>query len=172
MLQYGRRGQGGCRQGTYRVIDPRASTIHWRFTDTTGRQIVLEIIDGTPRFYENKLGVLTNSPGFDWQITNLNNYVNLYSGAALDKTMGGIKLAPFGAGSGMLGLPGDVTPPSRFVRAAFYQTTARQQNTAVETVMQCFQILNNFDIPIGLSSWQTRSRPIFRARRNGLRQPT
>ena len=131
-------------------IDPRASTIHWRFTDTTGRQIVLEIIDGTPRFYENKLGVLTNSPGFDWQITNLNNYVNLYSGAALDKTMGGIKLAPFGAGSGMLGLPGDVPPPSRFVRAAFYQTTARQQNTAVETVMQCFQILNNFDIPIGV----------------------
>ena len=55
-------------------IDPRASTAHWRFADTTGRQIVLEIINEKPIFYENKLGVLTNSPSFDWQMTNLNNY--------------------------------------------------------------------------------------------------
>ena len=60
------------------AIDPRASTVHWRFADASGRQIVLEIIDGKPCFYENKLGVLTNSPGFEWQMTNLNNYVNLY----------------------------------------------------------------------------------------------
>lgn len=50
----------------------------------------------------------------------------------------------------MLGLPGDVTPPSRFVRAAFYQATAPQQATALETVLQGFQILNNFDIPVGV----------------------
>ena len=56
----------------------------------------------------------------------------------------------FGAGSGFLGLPGDVTPPSRFVRAAFYQTSAPQQATALETVLQGFQILNNFDIPVGI----------------------
>ena len=60
------------------AIDPRASTVHWRIADKTGRQLVLEFIDGQPRFYENKLGVLTNSPGFDWQMTNINNYVNLY----------------------------------------------------------------------------------------------
>lgn len=46
------------------AIDPRASTVHWRIADKTGRQLVLEFIDGQPRFYENKLGVLTNSPGF------------------------------------------------------------------------------------------------------------
>ncbi len=56
-------------------IDPRASTVHWRFTDLTGRQAVLEIVDGKLQFFENKLGVLTNSPGFEWQMTNLNNYV-------------------------------------------------------------------------------------------------
>lgn len=130
-------------------IDPRASTVHWRMTDVSGRQVVLEIIDGEPRFYENKLGVLTNSPGFDWQITNLNNYVNLYSGTAATKSFGDIQLSSFGAGSGFLGLPGDITPPSRFVRAAFYQTTAPQQTTAIEAVTQSFHILNNFDIPIG-----------------------
>ncbi|WP_274949957.1 choloylglycine hydrolase family protein [Bacteroides cutis] len=131
-------------------IDPRASTVHWRFTDTSGKQLVLEIIDGKPHFYENILGVLTNSPGFEWQITNLNNYVNLYPGTAPVQQLDNIKLSSFGAGSGFLGIPGDVTPPSRFVRAAFYQSTAPQQETSQETVFQCFQILNNFDIPIGI----------------------
>lgn len=132
------------------ALDPRASTVHWRITDASGRQVVLEIVDGHMQFHESKLGVLTNSPGYEWQITNLNNYVNLYAGGAADKDFGAIRLAAFGAGSGMLGIPGDVTPPSRFVRAAFYQVTAPPCNTATEAVMQGFQILNNFDIPIGV----------------------
>ncbi len=130
--------------------DPRASTAHWRIADASGRQIVLEIIDGKLNFYENSLGVLTNSPGFEWQLTNLNNYVNLFPGPAADQTFGPMTLSPFGAGSGMLGLPGDVTPPSRFVRAAFFQTTAPQQPTARRAVIQAFQLLNNFDIPMGV----------------------
>lgn len=130
-------------------IDPRASTVHWRMTDVTGRQVVLEIIAGKMQFYENKLGVLTNSPGFDWQMTNLNNYINLYPGTTEPKSFGDIKLSSFGAGSGFLGLPGDITPPSRFVRAAFYQTTAPQSQSAIEAVTESFHILNNFDIPIG-----------------------
>lgn len=132
------------------AIDPRASTVHWRIADTSGRQVVLEIIEGIPHFYENKLGVLTNSPGFEWQMTNLNNYVNLFPGGASQKNLGRVTLAPFGAGSGFLGIPGDVTPPSRFVRAAFYQATAPQAVSGKEAVLQCFQILNNFDIPIGI----------------------
>lgn len=132
------------------AIDPRASTVHWRFADTTGRQIVLEIIDGKPIFYENELGVLTNSPDFNWQMTNLNNYVNLFPGSAPSQKLGETELSQFGAGSGFLGIPGDVTPPSRFVRAAFYQATAPVQNTSEETVLQGFQILNNFDIPVGI----------------------
>lgn len=132
------------------AIDPRASTVHWRFADTSGRQVVLEITDGQARFYENRLGVLTNSPSFEWQMTNLNNYVNLYAGGADAKEMGEVRLAPFGAGSGMLGLPGDVTPPSRFVRAAFYQATAPVPEQALGAVLQAFQILNNFDIPVGV----------------------
>ena len=131
-------------------IDPRASTVHWRFTDPSGQQVVLEVIDGTPRFYEDHLGVLTNSPGFEWQLTNLNNYVNLVPGNAPAQELGDIRLNSFGAGTGFLGIPGDVTPPSRFVRAAFYQATAPKQATALQTVLQGFQILNNFDIPIGI----------------------
>lgn len=132
------------------TIDPQALTVHWRFADTSGRQLVLEVIEGVPRFYENQLGVLTNSPGFEWHLTNLNNYVNLFPGSAPEHPFGNIGLAPLGGGSGFLGLPGDFTPPSRFVRAAFFQTTAPQRATAFESVLQCFHILNNFDIPIGV----------------------
>lgn len=141
------------------AVDPRASTAHWRIADATGRQVVLEITGGKPHFFENKLGVLTNSPGFEWQLTNLNNYVNLFPGAAEAKTLGSARLSPFGAGSGFLGLPGDITPPSRFVRAAFYQATAPKQPTAEKAVLQCFQILNNFDIPVGIEFPENSTPP-------------
>ena len=134
------------------AIDPRASTVHWRFADASGRQVVLEIVDGKARFYENELGVLTNSPGFEWQLTNLNNYVNIFPGSAKPQKLGAADLTAFGAGSGFLGMPGDVTPPSRFVRAAFYQATTPQAATAAQTVAQCFHILNNFDIPVGIET--------------------
>ena len=58
-------------------IDPRSSTVHWRFTEPSGRQVVLEIVDEVMHFYENPLGVLTNAPGIEWHWTNLNNYINL-----------------------------------------------------------------------------------------------
>ena len=84
-------------------------------------------------------------------MTNLNNYVNLVPGSAPDNTIKtGITLQPLGHGSGMLGLPGDFTAPSRFVRATFFQTTSPVWDTGFETVVQAFHILNNFDIPIGI----------------------
>lgn len=132
------------------TIDPRASTAHWRIADASGRQAVIEITEGKVHFFENKLGVLTNSPGFEWHMTNLNNYVNLFPGTAESKDINGVTLSSFGAGSGFLGIPGDVTPPSRFVRAAFYQATAPKSETSEDAVRQAFQILNNFDIPIGI----------------------
>ena len=131
-------------------IDPRSSTVHWRITEPSGRQIVLEIVDERLHFYENKLGVLTNSPGLEWHWTNLNNYLNLTPGAVPEHAFGSIVIPPFGGGSGMLGLPGDVTSPSRFIRATFYQITAPQQDTSRQTVFQAFHILNNFDIPVGI----------------------
>lgn len=131
-------------------LDKQGSTVHWRIGEASGRQVVLEFINGTPHFYENKIGVLTNAPDFPWHITNLNNYVNLFPGNAPTQKIGDITIFPFGAGSGFLGIPGDVTPPSRFVRIAFYKATAPQLETSEETIFQSFHILNNFDIPIGV----------------------
>jgi choloylglycine hydrolase len=136
--------------GQVRIVGlDKISVVHWRIGDASGRQVVLEIVDGVPHFYENKVGVITNAPGFQWHLTNLNNYVNLFPGDAKHQMLGTQELFPMGGNSGFLGLPGDATPPSRFVRAAFYRATAPQLDDAFSTVKQCFHILNNFDLPIG-----------------------
>ena len=137
---------------TIRVIgtDPRASTVHWRITEPSGRQVVVEIVNQQVMIHENPLGVLTNSPELTWHLTNLNNYVNLASGSIHQREIGSLDLKAFGGGSGLHGLPGDMTPPSRFVRAAFFQSTAPQLDSPQHTVVQAFHLLNNFDIPVGI----------------------
>lgn len=131
-------------------IDPRASTVHWRVSEESGRQVVVEIVNQQVIVYENPLGVLTNSPELTWHLTNLNNYVNLVSGSIYQREIGSLDLRAFGGGSGLHGLPGDMTPPSRFVRAAFFQSTAPRLEKPEHTVVQAFHLLNNFDIPIGI----------------------
>lgn len=131
-------------------IDSRADTVHWRFTEKNGRQVVLEIVGGIPQFYDSTLGVLTNAPGYPWQKTNLNNYVNLVPGTAGPIDVNGVQLTAFGSGSGFHGLPGDFTPPSRFVRASFLSSYSLKQKTAFDSAMQAFHILNNFDVPTGV----------------------
>lgn len=134
-----------------RIVGLEANAVvHWRIGEPSGRQVVLEIVGGVPHFYENEVGVLTNAPGFEWQVTNLNNYVNLRPGNVEPYGMDATTLRAFGATAGFLGLPGDDTPPSRFVRAAFFRATAPQRATAFATVQECFHLLNNFDVPIGL----------------------
>ena len=140
-------------------IDPRSSTVHWRITEPEGRQVVLEITDGQPHVYENALGVLTNAPGFQWHLTNLNNYINLMTGTIQTRRIGDLSLTAFGGGGGLHGIPGDMTPPSRFVRAAFFQASAPKLKTAEETAIQAFHILNNFDIPIGIQVAQGQLVP-------------
>lgn len=132
------------------ATDARAENLHWRVADKYGRQIVIEYIDGIATVNENKLGVLTNAPEYTWHMNNLNNYINLKPGATEPHKFGGITLKSLGHGSNMLGLPGDMTSPSRFVRAAFYQTSAPILETAEQTVNQAFVILNAMTIPIGI----------------------
>ena len=128
----------------------QAGTLHYRAADADGAQIVIEVTDGLVKIYDNPLGVLTNSPDFPWQMTNLNNYLNLRTGPTTAVDWGKVKLSQFGMGAGLLGLPGDISPSSRFVRAAFLQSTAPALKAARQAVVYAFTILNSFDIPIGL----------------------
>jgi choloylglycine hydrolase len=117
--------------------------------DASGKSIVIEYVDGKLHVYDNPLGVVTNAPTFDWQMTNLRNYVNFSIVNVPPVHLGAVTLVGFGQGTGMLGLPGDITPPSRFVRAVAYTTSVLPSKTGDDAVLQAFHILNNFDIPKG-----------------------
>ena len=96
---------------------PVAPPFHYVAYDKTGASIAIEPVDGKLKVTRNPLGVFTNSPTFDWHLTNLRNYIALNPRNVPPVELEGLKLQAFGQGSGMLGLPGDFTPPSRFVRA-------------------------------------------------------
>ena len=100
-----------------------APEVHYIVTDASGKSVVIEYVGGRLNIYDAPLGVITNSPTFDWHMTNLRNYVNFSMSNVPPVKLGPVTLQPFGQGSGMLGIPGDFTPPSRFVRAvAFSQS--------------------------------------------------
>jgi choloylglycine hydrolase len=122
---------------------------HYIVYEKSGKSIVIEPVNGQLKVYDNPIGVITNSPTFDWHLTNLSNYINLSPNNAPVPTVDGLKLKQLGQGSGLHGLPGDFSPPSRFVRAAIFETTAVPSDNAEKTVFQVFHILNQFDIPVG-----------------------
>ncbi len=134
------------------VVEPHMGFVppcHYIVNDASGGCVVLEYVGGELKIYDNPLGVMSNSPAFDWHLTNLRNYVNLSVTNVPPVELSGIKLPGFGQGSGMLGLPGDFTPPSRFIRAVAFSQSALPVATAEEGVLQAFHILNQFDIPKG-----------------------
>jgi choloylglycine hydrolase len=122
---------------------------HFFLQDKSGKSLVVEPVDGTLKLHDAPLGEMTNAPTYDWHMTNLSNYINL-SVKDIDRAkVGGVTVPAFGSGSGLLGLPGDFTPPSRFVRAVVYSQSAVPNRTADEAVLAAFHILNQFDIPKG-----------------------
>lgn len=126
-----------------------APPIHFLITDSAGKTIVVEYTHGRLNIYDDPVGVMTNSPEFPWHLTNLRNYVGLHSQPNQAIKIGNLELAPFGAGNGMIGLPGDYTPPSRFVRATALRNTGVQQETGYQAINEAFRILDNFNIPLG-----------------------
>ena len=126
-----------------------APTAHVALHDTTGQNLVLEFVGGEQKIYDNPNGVMTNAPTFDWQIINLSNYLNLKADNAPATKIGPLQLKPPGQGSGFLGMPGDWTPPSRFVRTTALVRYADQPTDAAHAINLSEHILNAVDIPLG-----------------------
>jgi choloylglycine hydrolase len=123
--------------------------LHIAIHDKSGKSLVVEFINGKKQIYDNPLGVMTNRPDFPWQLDNLRNYVNLDSTDVDSKTINGVKFSSTGVGSGLKGIPGDWTPPSRFVKIAFSVDAAVKPKDAAEAVNLAEHILNAVDIPKG-----------------------
>ena len=116
---------------------------HFFIQDKTGKSIAIEPVDGTLKVHDAPLGVMTNAPTYDWHMTNLANYINLSPKDVGEEKLGNTTISAFGSGTGMLGLPGDFTPPSRFVRAAMFSQAATPNKTAQNAVLSAFHILNH-----------------------------
>jgi choloylglycine hydrolase len=126
---------------------------HWKIADATGASIVVEIVNGGEiKVHDTFNGVVANSPSYDWHLTNLRNYLNLSTQPAAPLAIDGKSVSPFGSGSGLVGLPGDFTPPSRFVRASLFTATVRPLPTTADAVFEAFRILDNFNIPVGVTA--------------------
>ncbi len=134
------------------VMEPHLKIVpgvHYTLHDATGASIVIEPVDGKLKVYDNPYSVLTNSPTFDWHINNLRNYVKISPNAAPARVIAGQTIRPLGQGSGLLGIPGDPTPPSRFLRALGYAMSAVPVEPGMPSVRLAEHIANNFDIPKG-----------------------
>lgn len=124
--------------------------LHLVINDSQGKSIVVEFNRGKKQIYENPLGILTNAPSFDWQLNNLKNYANLSPYAVEPIKIDGMTYSATGQGAGMVGLPGDSTPPSRFVKMAFLQKSALPVADAEKAVVLSEYIIDNVFIPNGM----------------------
>lgn len=124
--------------------------VHFYISDALGKTIIVEYIEGMRHEYENPLGVLTNSPTFDWHLKNLTNFITLSPKNVSELRLPNWTIKGLGQGNGLLGLPGDYTPPSRFVKATFFSQWAKTPKNALEGVNLAFHILNTFDIFEGI----------------------
>lgn len=124
--------------------------VHLVLHDRRGAAAVVEWVGGSRQVHDNPVGVCTNSPTFDWHLTNLRNYVNLRPTNVMPVTLDGETFASTGQGSGLLGLPGDWTPPSRFVRAAALAAATFPPADGTEGLGAALHVVNAFDIPRGL----------------------
>ena len=119
------------------------SPLHWIIADRSGAITVESVAEGL-KIYENPVGVLTNNPPFDYHMTHLREYLNL-THAEPENRFGGLELTPYSKGMGAIGLPGDLSSASRFVRAAFVKLNSLSGEGEQESVSQFFHILGAVD---------------------------
>ncbi|MBN2057180.1 MAG: choloylglycine hydrolase family protein [Candidatus Saganbacteria bacterium] len=125
--------------------------MHFAVYDASGKCVVVEFDNGRVNVYDNPLGVMTNAPEFPWHLTNLRNYIAMQPEQPPAADYAGVQLKPMGHGSGMIGLPGDITPPGRFVKIAVLTQFADRPKDAAGALKLCRHIMNNVDIPKGLA---------------------
>ena len=116
------------------------SPLHWIISDRN-KSITVESVKDGLKIYDNPIGVLTNNPPFDMQMFNLNNYMGLSNNEPVNNFSKEINLNTYSRGMGAIGLPGDLSSASRFVRATFTKLNSISGDTESESISQFFHIL-------------------------------
>lgn len=114
--------------------------LHWIISDRDC-SITVECVKDGMKIYDNPVGILTNNPTFDMHMVNLNNYMNLSPNPPVNRFSEQLNLREYSVGMGAMGLPGDLSSGSRFVRAAFVKMNSVSGDSESESVSQFFHIL-------------------------------
>ncbi len=123
--------------------------LHWIIADRESA-ITVEAVKEGIKVYDNEIGVLTNNPPFDYQMFNLNNYMSMSKDKPVNSFADGLKLNTYSNGMGALGIPGDLSSMSRFVRAAFTKLNSVSGESEKESISQVFHILGAVEQQRGL----------------------
>ena len=118
------------------------SPLHWMISDRN-ESITVESVKEGLKIYDNPVGILTNNPTFDIQIFNLNNYVNVTREVPENRFSNAIALDIYSRGMGGIGIPGDLSSSSRFVKAVFTKLNSVSGTSESESISQFFHILGS-----------------------------
>ena len=124
------------------------SPLHWMISDRE-QSVVLECTRDGMKVYDNPFCVLTNNPPFDYHLLHMNNFMGLHEGFAENRISQGTAFMNYSLGLGALGLPGDFSSSSRFVKAVFVKEKSVCDGSEAESVNQFFHILNAVAMPKG-----------------------
>ena len=127
------------------------SPLHWILADRN-RCLVLESMKEGLKIYENPIGILTNNPPFDYHMHHLTSFLNLTVLPPDNRFSDKIQMQPYSLGMGAIGLPGDLSSPSRFVKAAFTKLNSVSGTSESESITQFFHILGSVAQQRGLST--------------------
>lgn len=131
--------------------------LHWLLCDKYRTVTVEPLADGL-KIYDNPIGVLTNNPPFDYHLHNLANYINLTPKYPQNRFCEGVEIEPYSLGMGSVGLPGDMSSASRFVRAAFIKQNSVCDESDTSSINQAFHILKSVEQPNGITYTEDGSR--------------
>ena len=127
--------------------DLPVSPLHWMFADATGSVVVESVREGL-RIYDNPFGVLTNAPDFNYHTTRLADFVGLRADNP-EKCLTDTHISLYSRGLGALGLPGDYSSCSRFIRALFVKENTRKSKNKKADIVRMRHILSSVSIPLG-----------------------
>lgn len=124
--------------------DLKTAELHWIIADKY-KTITVEAVKDGIKIYDNPVGVLTNNPPFDEQIFSLNNYMGLSTKPPVNTFSEKLNLKAYSRGMGAIGLPGDLSSQSRFIRASFVKMNSVSGDSEEDSVNQFFHILNSVE---------------------------
>ena len=125
------------------------STLHWFISDKTGKSLVVEKTCEKLNVYDNPVGILTNSPGFDWHMINLNEYIGLKPEQPEDVKWSNADLHTIGIGAGTKGMPGGAGGVDRFIRLAYIRANTKEPENTELGISQFFHMLDYVAAPKG-----------------------